>query len=119
MYTLEHYVRYSTASDCHFVHDSGTVEELGLQYDHYPIQLDRKEYRFNTYHYTFGSLGAAILNDLNVGARLVCPGVMNPTGLFIRTAPLNVNLLTDVADAIDESKPALPYYDWDFNPTEL
>ena len=120
MFTLEHYVRYSHASECHFVHDFGTAEELGLQYDHYPIKLDRKKYRYNTYHYAFASLGESILNSLNVGARTFSPGVDNPRGLVIRTQPFGTDLYADTeSDIVVEDMPALPEYDWDFDDNEF
>ena len=103
---------YSNASDCHFVHDFGTDEELGSQYDHVHIKLDRLEYTYNTYHYSFAALGESILNSINVGARLYSPGVFNPHGLFIRTQPFSTNLYSDCATV--PQLPALPKYDWNF-----
>ena len=115
MYTLEHYVLYSNVSDFHFVHDFGSEDGLGLQYDHVHMKLDRKVYRYNTYHYAFASLGASVLNGLNIGAREHSPGVVNPNGLFIRTLPLGTNLYADAEAEVDiEQFPALPVYDWEF-----
>ena len=115
MYTLEHYVLYSTASECHFVHDFGSEDGLGLQYDHVHMKLDRKAYQFNTYHYAFASLGDSVLSGLNIGARTYSPGVANPDGLFIRTLPISTNLYIDSeANVAVEKLPALPVYDWEF-----
>ena len=120
MFTLQHYVRYSHASECHFVHDFGAADELGLQYDHYHIKLDRKKYSFNTYHYAFASLGDSILNGLNLGARTYSPGVEKPNGLIVRTQPFGTNLHADIdSDIVTEENPALPEYDWDFNDNEF
>ena len=97
------------------MHDFGSEDGLGLQYDHVHIKLDRKTYRFNTYHYAFASLGVNVLSGLNIGARAYSPGVINPNGLFIRTLPAGTNLFIDAeTETVIETLPDLPVYDWEF-----
>ena len=114
---LDNYVRFSNVSAEHVIADVGSELEndAGTMGGYSSINLDRKLYDYNCYHFTFGSLGT----DLASYLRLMQSSRTGFTATApIRTQPMVTNLLSanDTALAADYSAmlPDLAVLNWEF-----